>query len=72
MGTKFDPDDYSVVVKHRALPPKPWRWEIYRAGKRQPIERSHVLFQSMEKASLAGKEALAQLIERLSKNDHDA
>jgi len=40
--------------------------------KRQPIERSHVLFQSIEKASLAGKEALAQLIERLSKKDHDA
>ena len=71
MGTKFDPDDYSVVVKHRALPPKPWRWEIYCAGKRQPIERSHVFFQSMEKASLAGKEALTRLIERLSKKDHD-
>src|SRR6266496_549605 len=38
MATDFDPDDYSVVVKHRALPPKPWKWEIYCAGKRQPIE----------------------------------
>jgi hypothetical protein len=25
---KFDPADYSVVVKLRGNPPKPWRWEI--------------------------------------------
>jgi hypothetical protein len=61
-----------MVVKHRALPPNPWRWEIYYVGKRQPIERAHVFFESREKASLAGREALARLIERLSKEDHDA
>jgi hypothetical protein len=69
MAPNFDPDDYSMVVKHRALPPNPWRWEIYCAGKRQPIKRAHVFFQSREKASLAGKEALARLIERLSKEE---
>ena len=28
--------DFSVVVKNRAKLPKPWRWEIYRAGQQQP------------------------------------
>ena len=61
----FDPTDYSVVVKTRARPPKPWRWEIYCAGKRQPIQRSDVFFESREKASATGKEALARLLEKL-------
>jgi hypothetical protein len=62
----FDPSDYSIVVKSRAPLPKPWRWEIYCAGKRQPIQRSEVLFESREKASATGKEALARLLEKLS------
>ena len=62
----FDPTDYSIVVKSRAPLPKPWRWEIYCAGKRQPIQRSEVLFESREKASATGKEALARLLEKLS------
>ena len=28
----FDETDFSVVVKNRAAPPNPWRWEVYRAG----------------------------------------
>ena len=66
MGKDFDPTDYSVVVKSRAPLPKPWRWEIYCAGKRQPIKRSEVLFESREKDSATGKEALARLLEQLS------
>jgi hypothetical protein len=62
----FDPTDYSIVVKSRAPLPKPWRWEIYCAGKRQPIQRSDVFFESRQTASATGKEALAQLLEKLS------
>jgi hypothetical protein len=62
----FDPTDYSIVVKSRAPLPKPWRWEIYCAGKRQPIQRSEVFFESREKASATGKEALARLLEKLT------
>jgi hypothetical protein len=65
MKQKFDPTDYSVVVKHRKLPPNPWRWEIYCAGKSKPVERSSVLFASWEKAGLAGKEALGRLLDKL-------
>jgi hypothetical protein len=67
MDANFDLDDYSVVVKHRAPPPKPWRWEIYCAGKRNPIERSDVFFPSRENASLAGREAFTRLMARLAK-----
>lgn len=65
MSKNFDPTDYSVVVKNRAPLPKPWRWEIYCAGKRQPIQRSDVFFESREQASSTGKEALKNLLEKL-------
>ena len=65
MSINFDPTDYSVVVKNRAPLPRPWRWEIYCAGKRQPIKRSSVLYESRGEASMTGKEALAELLERL-------
>jgi hypothetical protein len=64
MRRDFDPDDYSVVVKHRADPPKPWRWEIYRAGRRSPIKQSSIFFRSVGTAHLAGKEALTALLRR--------
>jgi hypothetical protein len=63
---EFDPLDYSVVVKNRGSMPKPWRWEIYAAGKRQPIKHSDVLFESRGEASRLGKQVLAGLLERLS------
>ena len=54
--------DFSVVVKNRAPPPKPWRWEIYRAGRSSPIEHSEVYFESMTEANRAGKAALGLLL----------
>jgi hypothetical protein len=65
MRRNFDPNDYAVVVKLRADPPLPWRWEIYCAGKRLPIERSSSFFATRETAHAAGKKALTQLIEKL-------
>jgi hypothetical protein len=38
----IDHEDVSVVVKNRASPPQPWRWEIYRAGRTSAIEHSEV------------------------------
>ena len=57
-----DHEDFSVVVKNRAPPPKPWRWEIYRAGRTSPIEHSKAYFESMAEASRAGKVALGLLL----------
>jgi hypothetical protein len=65
MRCDFDPEDYSVVVKLRADPPAPWRWEIYCAGRRSPIERSSTLFASRADAYASGKVALTVLIDRL-------
>jgi len=61
-----DYPDFSVVVKNRGRLPTPWKWEIYCAGKRLPIERSSDFFPSRSAAHLAGKDALTRLIERLS------
>jgi hypothetical protein len=58
----FDHSDFSVVVKHRASPPKSWRWEIYRAGRTSPIGHSEIFFDSMTEANRAGKAALRLLL----------
>jgi hypothetical protein len=65
MRRDFDPDDYALIVKLRANPPKPWRWEIYCAGKRQPIKHSEELFGSREAAQKAGKVAFENLLSHL-------
>jgi hypothetical protein len=62
-GMTADQTDY--VVKHRASPPKPWRWEIYRAGRSSPVAQSSVYFETMTLARKAGKEALKQLLDKL-------
>ncbi len=59
----FDPTDYSVVVKLRAPPPNPWRWEIYRAGRANAIEQAAVFFPTMAAAGRAGKVALKELLD---------
>jgi hypothetical protein len=61
---KFDPADYSMVVKRRGPPDKPWRWEIYRAGVWLPIARSPRFFESAADATKKGKKALAHLLEQ--------
>ena len=62
----FDDKDYSVVVKNRGAPPNPWKWEIYRAGKSNPIGRSPIFFRTMVAANNAGRAALKQLLSELS------
>lgn len=66
MRRDFDPDDYSVVVKLREALPNPWKWEIYCAGKRMPIEQSKTPFASRGAAHTEGKRALQQLLATLS------
>ena len=58
----IDHADFAVVVNQIAPGPKSWRWEIYRAGRKSPIERSKVLFDSVKDASRAGKAALSVLL----------
>ncbi len=58
----IDHEDFSVVVKNRAPSPKPWQWEIYRAGRNSAIERSKVFFVTATEANRAGKLALQLLL----------
>ena len=62
MSEAFDPEDFSFVVKMRGAPAKPWVWEIHRAGKSGPVERSPVCYASMAEAVREGKKALARLL----------
>jgi hypothetical protein len=55
----FDPDDYRLAIKNRGKPPKPWRWEIFVAGKNKPVLLSE-FFETMSEATRAGKAALTQ------------
>ena len=58
----LDQSDFSVVVKHRAPPPNSWRWEIYRAGRTSPIDRSEIFFTTMSEAQRAGTAALRSML----------
>jgi hypothetical protein len=62
MISKIGHADFSVVVKNRAAPPKPWQWEIYRAGRNSPIERSKAFFETVTEVNRAGKVALGLLL----------
>lgn len=53
------PSDYTLAIKNRGRPPKPWRWEIYVAGKSKPVLQSD-FFETMSEATRAGKAALAE------------
>ena len=59
---RFDPTDFSVVVKLRGNLPKAWKWEIYRAGRWGPLESSPDFFSTMAAAAKDGKKALARLL----------
>jgi hypothetical protein len=61
----FERTDFSVVVKNRAKMPRPWRWEIYRAGRISPVAHSQDYFESRSTANLEGKMALEQLLKKL-------
>jgi hypothetical protein len=58
----IDHEDFSVVVKYSAPPPKHWRWEIHRVGRNSAIERSEAFFETATEANRAGKLALRLLL----------
>jgi hypothetical protein len=62
MSREFDPADYSFVVKRRGSPAKPWRWEIYRAGRSGLVECLPGFFESMAEAAKEGKKSLGRFL----------
>jgi hypothetical protein len=65
-GALLSHKDFSVVVQRRAPSPKPWGWEIYRKGRKTPIDFSKVFFQTESEATGAGERALASLLSEYS------
>lgn len=59
-----DPRDYTLAIKNKGQPSKPWRWEIYLAGKTKPLQQSE-FFVTMSEATRAGKVALARFRSKL-------
>ena len=57
---KHEEYDYSLAIKNKGRPPKPWRWEIYLAGKSKPVRQSEFL-ETMSEATRTGKVALAEV-----------
>jgi hypothetical protein len=57
-GVISNPSDYTLAIKNRGRPPKPWRWEIHVAGKSKPVLQSD-FFETMSEATRSGKAALA-------------
>ena len=60
----LDPADYFVVVKNRARLPKPWRWEIHRAGRQSPVAHSQGYFDLRGTAVTEGRAALDLLLKK--------
>lgn len=57
---KYAECDYTLAIKNKGRPLKPWRWEIYTAGKSKPVQKSEFL-ETMSEATRTGKAALAEL-----------
>ena len=57
---KYAECDYALAIKNKGRPPKPWRWEIYTAGKSKPVQQSE-FFETMSEATRTGKAAVAEL-----------
>lgn len=71
MGSKIDHPDFSVVVKNRGRPPSPWRWEIYRAGRKSPVKQSVTYFGSVTEAGRAGNKALGLFLSEFQDESRD-
>ena len=56
--------DFSVVIKSKAEPLNPWRWEIYRVGRSSAVARSSDFIPTVSVAKKAGDRALAELFEK--------
>ena len=62
----LSPSDYFVVVKNRARLPKPWRWEIHRAGRQSPGAQSQMFFDLRGTAIVDGRAALNLLLKKVA------
>jgi hypothetical protein len=62
-------DDYYVVTSRRGQQPERWNWEILRKSKPLGIKMTGDGYQSDTAAQFAGKQALAEFLAALSKEE---
>ena len=62
-------NDYYVVTSRRCQQPERWSWEILRKSKPLGIKMTGDGFQSDTAAQFAGKQALAEFLADLSKEE---
>jgi hypothetical protein len=62
-------DDYYVITSRRGQQPERWSWEILRKSKPLGIKMTGDGFQSEMAAQFAGKNALAEFLADLSKEE---
>ena len=60
--TELDPSDFHVAVKRREPPDKPWRWEIWAAGKTKAVRHSKEYYSTMSEATRQERAALKALL----------
>jgi hypothetical protein len=58
------PGDFHVAVRRREHADKPWRWEIWAAGRTKVFRQSKDHYASMALASKEGKAALKELLRK--------
>ena len=61
--------EYYIITSREGEHPKAWCWEIQRRSKPMGVKLSGGGFQSEAAAEFAGKRALAELLEALSKEE---
>ena len=65
----IDPNDYYVVTSQRGEQPPRWSWEIRRKSTPLGIKMTGNGYQSDAAAQFAGKQALAEFLAYLSKEE---
>ena len=68
-GMTSRPNDYYVITSRRGEHPDRWGWEIRRKGKPLGIKMTVDGYQSETAAQFAGKQALAEFLAALSKEE---
>jgi hypothetical protein len=61
--------EYYIITSREREYPKAWCWQIQRRSKPMGVKLSGNSFQSEAAAEFAGKRALAELLEALSKEE---
>jgi hypothetical protein len=64
-----DPNDYYVATSRRRLQPERWSWEIHRKSTPLGIKMTGDGYQSDAAAQFAGKQALAEFLADLLKEE---